>query len=78
MQAYIRLKRRKDNILSLRYPDGHEVVSLVSEVQHPVIREALVRRNFTGGLDLVAISPVSSREDLMHALQALDGEAQLS
>ncbi|MDO8467200.1 MAG: hypothetical protein Q7S83_03630 [bacterium] len=72
---YIKLKRRKDNLIILRYPDGHEVVSLVSEVQHPVIREALESRSFRGGLDLVASSAIAKREDV---LQALDRESLTS
>lgn len=68
---YIKLKRRKDNLITLRYPDGHEVVSLVSEVKHPVIREALESHNFHGGLDLVASSVISAREDVLRALEEI-------
>lgn len=73
--AVIKIRRRKDNLLTLRYPEGHEVISLVSEVRHPVIREALESRNFRGGLDLVASSGIAAREDVLLALRTLDGEA---
>lgn len=78
MELYIKLKRRKDNLLALRYPNGHEVVSLIGEVQHPIIREVLASRNFRGGLDLVASADISSEEDFLRALQALDGEVKIS
>ena len=78
MEAYIKVKRRRDNILSLRYPDGHEVVSLVSEIQHPIIREVLFSRNFKGGLDLVASSDIASQEDFLQALRILEGEGKIS
>ena len=78
MKLYIKLKRRKDNLLTLRYPSGHEVVSQINEVQHPIIREVLASRNFRGGLDLVASSDVASSADFLHALRVLDGEAIIS
>ncbi|MDP1718816.1 MAG: hypothetical protein Q8L24_00090 [bacterium] len=71
--ATIKVARRKDNVLSLRYPNGREVVSSVEEIRHPVIREVLALSNFRGGLDLTASSAAATKEDLDVALRALDG-----
>lgn len=50
----VKLSPRKDRVLSLRYPGGHEVVSVVDEVQHPVFRQILQERGIQTGFDLVA------------------------
>ena len=50
----IKLSQRKDRVLSLRYPGGHEVVSAVEEVQHPVFRQVLQDHGIKTGFDRLA------------------------
>lgn len=54
----VQLARRKDNVISLRYPDGHEVVNSIPEIKNPIIRQALTSHNFKGGLDLISNSDI--------------------
>lgn len=59
----IKLIRRKDGVISLRYPGGREVVSAIEEIEHPVIKQVLVAKGFRGGLDLTISSDDSQYVD---------------
>lgn len=72
----VKLNPRKDKVLSLRYPGGHEVVSAVNEIQHPIIRRAFQKYGINTGVDLFAGSPAnpdSFAVGLVHALHLLNG-----
>lgn len=61
-KASIKFSRRKDRVISLRYPGGREVVSLIEEIEHPVIKKVLASFDFRGGLDLVTDSEITETD----------------
>ncbi len=64
----IKLNQRKDKVLSLRYPGGHEVVSGVEEIQHPVVRQALQKCGINTGFDLLLSSNPAHLENFLSDL----------
>ncbi len=73
--AVIQLSRRKDGVLSLRYPGGHEVVSAVEEVQHPIVRQALQRCGLNTGFDLLVNFNPAHLEDFSEKLNRVLGQS---
>ena len=71
-EIIVQLNARKDNVLSLRYPGGHEVVSVAEEIQHPIVRQALQKFGINTGMDLLLSSDPSLIEDFStHLAEAL-------
>lgn len=56
----VKISARKERIVSVRYPGGHEVVSAVAEIEHPVVRRALQNYGLSTGLDIFINSELAS------------------
>ena len=62
----IKLIRRRDRVISLRYPGGREVVSAIEEIEHPIIKQILAAQGFRGGLDLTISSDNNQHIDRVY------------
>ncbi|MFC1947579.1 GHMP kinase [Chloroflexota bacterium] len=85
--VYIIIKKRYDNLIRVSY-SKQEVVETVDELEHEIIREAMISTGITQGVEIITLADVPSYGTglgssssvivgLLHALYAYKGENKL-